>query len=133
MEHVNTDPLAIDSWYRERLLEALEAYRRGVGEAPLLRKWTETGNQAATLRPVSPSSASKASQVSPEASPEASPMSFVLSTDEVDRHGDVISSGGWSLESYRQNPVLLTQYAHPFGRESLRKPLYSPCGRSPGF
>ena len=77
-----------------------------MGEAPLLRKWTETGNRSATRSPVSPSSASKASQ--------ASAMSFVLSTDEVDRHGDVISSGGWSLESYRQNPVFL--WAHDYAR-----------------
>ena len=28
-----------DSWERERLLEALDAYRRGIADAPVLRKW----------------------------------------------------------------------------------------------
>ena len=28
-----------DAWERERLLESLEAYRRGLSDAPLLRKW----------------------------------------------------------------------------------------------
>ena len=29
-----------DAWERERLLESLEAYRRGLSDAPLLRKWS---------------------------------------------------------------------------------------------
>ncbi len=37
----------------------------------------------------------------------AGPVTFVLSTDEVDRHGDVVSADGWRLEAYRENPVLL--------------------------
>lgn len=41
-------------------------------------------------------------------------MAFVLSTDEVDRHGDVISAEGWSLASYRSNPVFL--WAHDYAR-----------------
>ena len=105
MEQVNPDPLAMDSWHRERLLEALEAFRKGVGEAPLLRKWTETGN---------PTSASPASASPAPKNGQASPMSFVLSTDEVDRHGDVIATGGWNLESYRKNPVFL--WAHDYAR-----------------
>ena len=42
-------------------------------------------------------------------------VTFVLSTDEVDRHGDVVCSGGWRLEAYRENPVLLWahDYRHP--------------------
>ena len=27
-------------WQRERLLESLESYRRGLADAPLLRKWS---------------------------------------------------------------------------------------------
>jgi len=106
LEQVATDPLAMDSWQRERLLEALEAFRKGVGEAPLLRKWSETGNGEATASPASPIPASKASQ--------PGTMSFVLSTDEVDRHGDVIATGGWNLDSYRTNPVFL--WAHDYAR-----------------
>ena len=102
MEQEAPDPFATNAWHRERLLEALEAYRTGVGEAPLLRKWSESGNQAATANPDSSIPASKAIQ--------PGPMSFVLSTDEQDRHGDVIATGGWNLDSYRKNPVLLTQY-----------------------
>jgi HK97 family phage prohead protease len=41
-------------------------------------------------------------------------MAFVISTDEVDRHGDVIAADGWRLESYRRNPVFL--WAHDYAR-----------------
>ena len=42
-------------------------------------------------------------------------VTFVLSTDDVDRHGDVVSADGWRLEAYLQNPVLLWahDYRHP--------------------
>ena len=45
----------------------------------------------------------------------AGPVTFVLSTDEVDRHGDVVCADGWRLEAYRENPVLLWahDYHHP--------------------
>ena len=45
----------------------------------------------------------------------AAPVTFVLSTDEVDRHGDVVHADGWRLEAYRENPVLLWahDYRHP--------------------
>ena len=45
----------------------------------------------------------------------AAPAAFVLSTDEVDRHGDVVSADGWLLDAYRRNPVLLWahDYRHP--------------------
>ena len=82
------------SWERERLLEALEAFDRGRGEAPLLRKW-----RGAACPPV-------------EGDPEQ--MGFVLSTDEVDRYGDVIEAGGWDLAAYRSNPVFL--WAHDYAR-----------------
>ena len=84
-----------DQWQRERLLEALDAYRRGIGDAPLLRKWSGTPGCAADLE-------------------HGEPMAFVISTDDVDRHGDVIVSQGWHLESYRRNPVFL--WAHDYAR-----------------
>ena len=45
----------------------------------------------------------------------AGPVTFVLSTDDVDRHGDVVCADGWRLEAYRENPVLLWahDYRHP--------------------
>ena len=43
------------------------------------------------------------------------PVTFVLSTDDVDRHGDVVAADGWRLEAYLRNPVLLWahDYRHP--------------------
>ena len=84
-----------DSWERERLLEALDDFQRGIGDAPLLRKWNETRQ--------------------PETNGAGDgPMAFVLSTDEVDRHGDAIAADGWKLDSYRSNPVFL--WAHDYAR-----------------
>ena len=76
------------SWGRERLLESLDAFRRGLSDAPLLRKWSE--GQACAV----------------DKSPEE-PMTFEISNGEVDRHGDVIVPEGWQLESYQRNPVFL--------------------------
>ena len=42
---------------------------------------------------------------------------FVLSTDDVDRHGDVVSAEGWRLEAYLRNPVLL--WAHDYRRPAI--------------
>ena len=43
------------------------------------------------------------------------PITFVLSTDDVDRHGYVVAADGWVLDSYRKNPVLswAHDYRHP--------------------
>ena len=50
-----------------------------------------------------------------EAETGAGPVTFVLSTDGVDRHGDVVAADGWRLEAYLRNPVLLWahDYRHP--------------------
>ena len=82
-----------DEWQRERLLEALDAYSRGIADAPLLRKWSGTPREAAGRN-----------QGREQGEP-MTPMAFVISTDEVDRHGDVIVADGWNLDSYRKNPV----------------------------
>ena len=63
----------------------------------------------------------------------AGPVTFVLSTDEVDRHGDVVSADGWRLEAYRENPVLLWahDYQHPaIGDSFSRSPIASPKASS---
>ena len=89
------DGLGQTDWSRERLLEALDAFYRGLAEAPLVRKQTE----------FSP----------PGSAPSAdSRMTFAISTEEVDRHGDIIAADGWRLESYSRNPVFL--WAHDYGR-----------------
>ncbi len=95
-----------DSWGRERLLEALDAFRRGVSEPPLLRKWTGAGPETSPVQ--------KDDGPGPR-------LSFILSTDEVDRHGDVISADGWDLESYRSNPVFL--WAHDYTRPVIGRAL----------
>lgn len=51
------------------------------------------------------------------AAPDGGPALFVLSTDEVDRHGDVVAAEGWNLEFYRRNPVLL--WAHDYRRPAI--------------
>ena len=50
---------------------------------------------------------------------EAQAMTVALSTDEVDRHGDIISADGWQLDAYLENPVVLWAHDHrvpPIGR-----------------
>ena len=88
----NTD---LGLWGRDRLLEALDAYSRGLSDAPLLHKWTK-------------------SDVTAAADDRDQPMSFIISTDDVDRHGDVIVAEGWNLDSYLANPVFL--WAHDYAR-----------------
>lgn len=87
--------LVENSWSRERLLESLESYRCGLSEAPLLQKWSDRETQSA-------------------AGESEQQMTFVISNEEVDRHGDVIMAAGWQLESYRKNPVFL--WAHDYAR-----------------
>ena len=45
------------------------------------------------------------------------PVTFILSTDDVDRHGDIVSADGWRLDAYRENPVLL--WAHDYRRPAI--------------
>jgi len=46
-------------------------------------------------------------------------VSFVASTDNEDRYGDIINQEGWNLESYKSNPVVLLNHnpmSLPIGR-----------------
>ncbi len=46
-------------------------------------------------------------------------VSFIASTSDADRYGDVINQGGWDLSKYRQNPVILLNHnanSLPIGR-----------------
>ena len=97
---------------RERLLllESLQAFSRGVAEAPLVTKWTHWAEAGCSHNGES------AVNDSPDQAIEEA-ITFVLSTDDVDRHGDVISADGWVLDSYRENPVLL--WAHDYRRPAI--------------
>jgi HK97 family phage prohead protease len=46
-------------------------------------------------------------------------FTFVASTDAVDREGDILFPGGWQLDSYKENPVILwahESWSYPIGR-----------------
>ena len=103
----------IEQWERERLLESLDSYRRGLSDAPYLRKWTSMPRlQAHPPRKVRPLLTTHR-----RTRPESSQMAFVVSNDDVDRHGDVISLQGWRLQSYLKNPVFL--WAHDYTRPAI--------------
>jgi hypothetical protein len=36
----------------------------------------------------------------------------VISTADLDRHGESINQNGWELENYRKNPVVLWSHEH---------------------
>ncbi len=95
------------------------------GTDSLALKWRAAGvltDSASLSAPLIPPAASGAAAGSPPAGKTgtgtgtgtggAGPVTFVLSTDDVDRHGDVVSAGGWRLEAYLRNPVLL--WAHDY-------------------
>jgi hypothetical protein len=83
---------------RRLMLESLQTFGRGDGDAPLVTKWTHAADEGTGI-----SSGNSTKDAKDQA------ITFVLSTDDVDRHGDVVSADGWVLDSYRKNPVLLTQ------------------------
>ncbi len=91
-------PNAETVWERDRLLEALEAHRRGLGDPPQVQK------RAHSLEPT-------------PGDPPAAGMTFVVSTDDVDRQGDTIAVDGWRLDSYLRNPVFL--WAHNYARPAI--------------
>lgn len=52
---------------------------------------------------------------------EGRTLTAMVSTDSVDRDGDVLVPAGWELENYRKNPVVL--WAHDYGRLPIAKTL----------
>ncbi|MEM1506336.1 HK97 family phage prohead protease [Domibacillus sp. 8LH] len=48
-------------------------------------------------------------------------LRFIGSTEHVDRDGDTISSGGWDLKNYKQNPVFL--WAHDYSIPPIGRAL----------
>lgn len=92
---------------RRLLLESLDAFSCGREEAPLVTKWTHSPEAMTGLN--------GESRIKEEGKENNQLITFVLSTDDIDRHGDIISADGWVLDSYRDNPVLLWahDYRHP--------------------
>lgn len=89
-------PTARETWERERLLESLEAYRRGLTDAPTVKRFV----------------------VSHVLTPNVDrPLTFVASDETVDRMGDVVRTDGWDLAAYKRNPVFL--WAHDYGRTPI--------------
>lgn len=89
-----------EQWERERLLEALEAYRKGLSDAPVVQKFAL--NLGGLPNP-------------------GRPLTFVASDATEDRMGDVVRADGWDLDAYMSNPVFL--WAHdqtrtPIGRST---------------
>ena len=78
-------PISAQESARDRrlLLESLHAFSQGTGDAPLVTKWTRTAEDGVRL---------SGKALGGETDDLA--ITFVLSTDEVDRHGDVISADG---------------------------------------
>ena len=86
----------VEIWARERLLEALESHHRGQSESPYVKKWGTSSTGAVE---------------------ENESMTFVVSTDAMDRHGDTIAVEGWRFEAYMNNPVIL--WAHNYARPAI--------------
>ena len=102
---------------RRLLLESMEDFRRGVAEAPVITRWTCSVDAGTSLKEECP--LKELHQQDPATETKDETMTFVLSTDDVDRHGDVISADGWVLDSYRENPVLL--WAHDYRQPAIGK------------
>jgi len=80
----------IEAELRERDQEALESYRHGTGEAPILYSANFTG----------------------KAEGEGAGMVFVASEESPDRIGDILSIDGWDIKEYQRNPVMLFAHQH---------------------
>ena len=112
---------------RQAALEQLEAYRRGLSEPPLLLRWHGEAGLPPPDAAANPGEAANAANGAgnaaaiANAAPDGGPALFVLSTDDVDRHGDVVAADGWNLVFYRRNPVLL--WAHDYRRPAIGRAL----------
>lgn len=74
-------------------LEALDAYKRGRADSPIIYKpygWCRVASDAGQQKD----------------------MMFVASEESADRVGDVIKTEGWVLENFKRNPVLM--YSHDY-------------------
>ena len=98
---------------RAALLRALSAYARGVGDAPMVCKWGTLADGGDHPHPSPPPSWERGL----DGAVAGEPLTFVASTDAVDRHGDTVAPEGWRLDAYRENPVVL--WAHDYRRPAI--------------
>jgi hypothetical protein len=85
------DILKMEQDLREQEVEALDAFKRGVSEAPIIYK------QSGYLK---------------SAASDDSPMTFVASEESDDRMGDIIEVAGWEIGNFQKNPVYM--FAHMY-------------------
>ena len=103
---------------RAALLRALDAWRQGRAEAPIICKW---GNGLATATATATATAAATPAPAPAARELAAgpgePLTVIASTGAIDRHGDTVSPDGWRLDAYRANPVIL--WAHDYRQPAI--------------
>ena len=97
------------------MLESLQAFARSEGDAAQITKWTDSSGLRTYLNSECAMQEFRLKGSSSESEEQA--ITFVFSTDDVDRHGDVISADGWVLDSCRENPVLL--WAHDYRQPTI--------------
>lgn len=85
--------------------------------APHINAANPANNAGGALHINAANDGNSAAAAANNAAADGGPALFVLSTDEVDRHGDVVAAEGWNLEFYRRNPVLL--WAHDYRRPAI--------------
>ena len=97
---------------RRELLRALDAWRRGVAEAPVVCKWTAAGSTTPGSSTLAPTG-----RGADAGTGNGKSYLVVASTGEVDRHGDTVAPDGWRLDAYRANPVVL--WAHDYRQPAI--------------
>ena len=104
---------------RMALRRALEAWRQGLGEAPVVCQWGIAGAGGEGLGVVTTGmpGAGALAVAGVAGAGEVEALTVTVSTGDVDRHGDVVSPEGWRLESYRRNPVVL--WAHNYRQPAI--------------
>ena len=97
---------------RRELLRALDAWRRGVADAPVVCKWTAAGPSTPASSTLAPTG-----RGADAGNGNSKAYLVVASTGEVDRHGDTVAPDGWRLDAYRANPVVL--WAHDYRQPAI--------------
>ena len=114
MHDISINIAEIEAQVRDADLEALEAYRAGRAEAPVLYKSIGYLQEAKAvpLGDVIEAAEGKAVQAADGPKLFVGPMLFVASEETPDRLGDVIETAGWQLAEFKKNPVFLFHHDH---------------------
>lgn len=99
---------------RAALLRALDAWRRGRAEAPVVCKW---GSGRAAPDAPGPAGLSRSLPLPGADAGAGELLTVIASTGAVDRHGDTVAPDGWRLDAYRANPVIL--WAHDYRQPAI--------------